>query len=353
MLETRIAVALRPLLVMFYCLGIDLNENRSYKIAQRIYSAIWMGLVAVTSCSSVIFELIERFKTTDWRKPTSWNAENTNAIINSFNFSIINILFISIALHLISWKGSADLWKALHQLEELQCFDSRFYRTIRRQSWLAVFFILLNASTITTVSSITIIVEYALQQFEFFQVVNSLVGIYNFIPRYSGLHLYVIYIIQSLIKSLPVGSYSIFAIIGSTMATSFHRMKLDFKMDCRNRIPADKNLRANALKLQLFHRQICLVVDQLHHRFEWVSLAHVFFTFLSVINITFYIMNGVSSLNQLHNFITWTVEVVLRLWMISYIPDRIKMSVIFQSFQHHCDYKSLLYYYRPQTLSKL
>ena len=142
MKETRTAVAIRPLLIVFYCLGFDLNEHQSHKAIQRIYSSVLFGVFAVSSCSAVWLALATAFET------TNWNAEVFNMVFTSLSYNIANVFCINAALYSMSWSGIVDLWKALRQLEECLNFDDRFYRTIRRQTWLAIFFIGINVSVI-------------------------------------------------------------------------------------------------------------------------------------------------------------------------------------------------------------
>ena len=62
-------------------------------------------------------------------------------LITSLSLSI-SFFLMNISLYILSWSGMKDLWKIVHQLEEMYNFDSRFYRIIRRQSWLAVIYTL-------------------------------------------------------------------------------------------------------------------------------------------------------------------------------------------------------------------
>ena len=137
--ETQLAVALRPLLVMIYCCGFDLSEHQSYKSIQRIYSTICLSLYSTIS----LHNSYERVTTI-----SEWNVEVVIHLINDFSYYIINALFLNTILYILSWNGMKDLWKIVHQLEEMYNFDSRFYRTIRRQSWLAVILTTISASYI-------------------------------------------------------------------------------------------------------------------------------------------------------------------------------------------------------------
>ena len=134
MMETQIAVALRPLITMFYLFGFDLNEHQTFRSIQRIYSTICYSLQ--TTASIVYIYMITKSFTLE-----EWDIGTINQIVHFINFDVVNIFLINTALYVLSWNGMADLWKALHQLEEFHSFDGQFYRTIRRRSWMAVFYV--------------------------------------------------------------------------------------------------------------------------------------------------------------------------------------------------------------------
>lgn len=119
-----------------------------------------------------------------------------------------------------------------------------------------------------------------------------------------------------------------FIIVGLAMAEAFDRVQFNFLTDmCGNNVFTGKAVLANISKVQRCYQQICLVVDRFHQHFEWIYLGQIVFSFMGIINITFYIMDGVDTLLHLQNFIYWNLECVLRLWLITYIPDLIKNSV--------------------------
>ena len=130
--ETQLAVALRPLLVMINCCGFDLSEHQSYKSIQRIYSTICFSLYTTVS-NYIMYEKVKGL--------SEWDVELVVRLITSLSLSI-SFFLMNISLYILSWSGMKDLWKIVHQLEEMYNFDSRFYRTIRRQSWLAVIYTL-------------------------------------------------------------------------------------------------------------------------------------------------------------------------------------------------------------------
>ena len=130
--ETQLAVALRPLLVMINCCGFDLSEPQSYKSIQRIYSTICFSLYTTVS-NYIMYEKVKGL--------SEWDVELVVRLITSLSLSI-SFFLMNISLYILSWSGMKDLWKIVHQLEEMYNFDSRFYRTIRRQSWLAVIYTL-------------------------------------------------------------------------------------------------------------------------------------------------------------------------------------------------------------------
>ena len=131
--ETQLAVALRPLLVMIYCCGFDLSEHQSYKSIQRIYSTICFSLYTTVS-NYIMYEKVKGL--------SEWNVEVVINLINAISNNIISFFIMNAILYILSWNSIRDLWKIVHQLEEMYNFDSRFYRTIRRQSWLAVIYTL-------------------------------------------------------------------------------------------------------------------------------------------------------------------------------------------------------------------
>lgn len=140
------AVALRPLLISFYCLGINLNEHQHHKTLQRIYSTILFVLITAVSCSSTISIFKIQFETTDWRVTANWDAAFINSLTNNLSYNIVNTFLTITVLYFLSWNGVGDLWKALRQLEALQLFDSQFYRKIRKRSWMAVIYVFTDAS---------------------------------------------------------------------------------------------------------------------------------------------------------------------------------------------------------------
>lgn len=145
MKETRMAEALRPLLVMFYCTGFDLNEHKSHRTIQRIFSAILFGFIMTILLAHIWNESQNMFK-------REMDARVLNDILHLFNYNVINIFCIELALFILSWNGMEDVWEAIRQLERSIHFKSQFYRTIFRRSWLAVILILIYVSAVIITS---------------------------------------------------------------------------------------------------------------------------------------------------------------------------------------------------------
>ena len=135
--ETRLAVALRPLLAMFYCFGIDLNEYQSHKRLQRAYSTVCLAL----SLFLIIYHLYKGYKPVEF-----WDFDHVIYEINRFNYNIINTVFIQVSLYILSWNGMEKFWEIVRHLEECNHLDSQFYGTVRRQSWMILVYIFCSVS---------------------------------------------------------------------------------------------------------------------------------------------------------------------------------------------------------------
>ena len=141
--ETRLAVALRPLLAMFYCFGIDLNEYQPHKRLQRAYSTVCLALSLFIN----IYHLYRGYESEDFLE-----FDDVIYEINRFNFNIINTVFIQVSLYILSWNGMEKFWEIVRHLEEFNHFDSQFYGTVRRQSWMIIVFIFYSVSVMNIIS---------------------------------------------------------------------------------------------------------------------------------------------------------------------------------------------------------
>ena len=141
--ETRLAVALRPLLAMFYCFGIDLNEYQPHKRLQRAYSTVCLALSLFIN----IYHLYRGYESEDFLE-----FDDVIYEINRFNFNIINTVFIQVSLYILSWNGMETFWEIVRHLEEFNHFDSQFYGTVRRQSWMILVFIFYSVSVMNIIS---------------------------------------------------------------------------------------------------------------------------------------------------------------------------------------------------------
>ena len=121
------AAAIRPLLMIFYLAGFDLNELKSYKNIQRLYSTILSSLCIGNSCFFT-------YQASETLIVLRWNINNMNDL-RITNYHILNIVVTAVTLYSVSWNGMVDIWIALSQLERLINYDNLFYRTIHRQSW--------------------------------------------------------------------------------------------------------------------------------------------------------------------------------------------------------------------------
>ena len=137
MKETKLAVALRPILVMIYCCGFNLSELQSFETGQRIYSTVCFSLNSAISL--YLFYV-------DISGLSEWTVEMIIGLITQFNFNVISFFMMNTTLYILSWNGMKDFWKTVHQFEEMNYFNRRFYRMIRRQSWFAVIFTLTMVS---------------------------------------------------------------------------------------------------------------------------------------------------------------------------------------------------------------
>ena len=137
MKETKLAVALRPILVTIYCCGFNLSELQSFKTGQRIYSTVCFSLNSAISL--YLFYV-------DISGLSEWTVEIIIGLITQFNFNVISFFMMNTTLYILSWNGMKDFWKTVHQFEEMNYFNRRFYRMIRRQSWFAVIFTLTMVS---------------------------------------------------------------------------------------------------------------------------------------------------------------------------------------------------------------
>ena len=110
------------------------------------------------------------------------------------------------------------------------------------------------------------------------------------------------------------------------MATVLTSIENDFKLE-------HKNIRQRKMiKIQRCYDCISLVVNRLHSKFEWIILSQVANEFIFTMYFTstiFLKLNFQSSVreNGFLLFTIWTIELFMRLGLITYTVDRIKTKV--------------------------
>lgn len=140
------------------------------------------------------------------------------------------------------------------------------------------------------------------------------------------------YGLRALSNVFTVGSCLIIGIIGSAMAASLNLAHLEFKCSLsQDSIVSESALARNMQKVQSYYNRILIVVNLLHYHFEWVCLAHVAFSFLGVINLTYHVMQGIDSLYSFFIQLVWILETVIRMWFINCIPNHIQKKVRFDA----------------------
>ena len=209
-MDTCMAAAIRPLLMIFYLAGFDLNELKSYKNIQRLYSTILSCLCIGNSCFFT-------YQASETLIVLRWNINNMNDL-RITNYHILNIVVTAVTLYSVSWNGMVDIWIALSQLERLINYDNLFYRTIHRQSW--------------------------------------------------------------------------------------------------------------TFKLKYLYQLVCLVASRLHSRLEWIFFSQINYTFVIRVTIFFFfIVNDAKTIKASIPFMTWIIDPIVRLWLITYTSDGISKSV--------------------------
>ena len=141
-----------------------------------------------------------------------------------------------------------------------------------------------------------------------------------------GYFLLVIQICIAFLKCVTVGNYVLFTIITSTMATILQQMESDltFKISQYLTVPGNI-LKRKVVEVQRRYRWVCLAVDQLHHSFEWTSMAHVTYSYISALVYVLLIFGRTQSFRFI--YATWTIDIVIRFISINWFPTNIKKSV--------------------------
>ena len=139
--ETQMAVAIRPIFVLFSCCGYHLNEHQSFQTIQRIHSTICFGLYTA-AVFHLTYSSMENFVGLEW------NLEIINQLFVTLTHAVVSSFVTNTVMFILSCNGMGDFWKAVRDFEKLCDFDYPFYRTIRRQSWVAVIFILVDVGAI-------------------------------------------------------------------------------------------------------------------------------------------------------------------------------------------------------------
>ena len=117
------------------------------------------------------------------------------------------------------------------------------------------------------------------------------------------------------------------------MATALTSIENDFKLEHSQSANMFKNIRQRKMiKIQRCYDCISLVVNQLHSKFEWIILSQVTNEFIFTMYFTstiFLKLNFQSSVreNGFLLFTIWTIELFMRLGLITYTVDRIKTKV--------------------------
>ena len=142
--ETKIAEALRPLLVLIRFSGFNINEHQPRKTFERVRSSICFVVITV----GVFYNVSIEWKT---YLTLEWNMDKIDYLNYSFHFFLTHSFVVTTSLYVLSYNGISDLWKALRSFEGYHCFNASFYRIIRIKTWMAVFYTIIYVSVIQTI----------------------------------------------------------------------------------------------------------------------------------------------------------------------------------------------------------
>ena len=146
-----------------------------------------------------------------------------------------------------------------------------------------------------------------------------------------GYILLVIQICRAFLICVTVGNYVLFTIITSTMATILQQMGSDLTFIIGQYLTVPGNiLKRKVVEVQRRYRWVCLAVDQLHHSFEWTSMAHVTYSFISILNYVLLIFRRNQNFRSI--YVLWSLDIVIRFISINWFPTNIKKNVRSWSF---------------------
>ena len=137
---------------------------------------------------------------------------------------------------------------------------------------------------------------------------------YGTLRMHQDCHDYILLVIQicrDFLICVTVGNYLLFTIITSTMATILQQMESDltFKISQYLTVPGNI-LKRKVVEVQRRYRWVCLAVDQLHHSFEWTSMAHVTYSFISILNFVLLIFGRNQNFRSI--YVLWSLDIVIR-----------------------------------------
>lgn len=153
-----------------------------------------------------------------------------------------------------------------------------------------------------------------------FNVSNTFYIFYSKDAAEININLFLYFFVTNLGFIYPITSYAFFCLLASAIAGHFKWIEWDL----RGYLGKGKTYRTGGgrdlHRFRLAHGKICLVVDQFRIAFELLSLIHVTFVFVGVINTAY--MLATQPFFSLSIFL-YTLECIGRLCLIGYFSDLI------------------------------
>ena len=148
-----------------------------------------------------------------------------------------------------------------------------------------------------------------------------------YVTNVSGALPYVLYVIRNFPAIFTNGVCFVFVIIGAAMATTLNRIKSDFEFIIGNNVfVSHLILTKNMMEVLHCYQRVCLVVKQLLRCFEWIFMSQITYAFVTSVHQTFISLNENDDYKSRLKII-WTVEPLLRVWLIVFTADSINNAV--------------------------
>lgn len=256
----------------------------------------------------------------------------TAELINWF-IDVVNLFVGNVGSHLAlfmlpfshDWQ---EFWRFAKQLESALRHEKGYYDGLRIRSWMAAIF------TISFVRDHFFLRHthkkwLSLTQLDQNERQVALQLLIYWHQSYEGTDVSAITtdVLMNLAFLYPIGSYTFYCLLTWSIAGNFRRIdELLNSYLKRTKVMGNGSSGGGELaRIRLIHGRTCLASDRLCSAFQWLSLIHVVFAFIGVINTSFILLT-LPTYNL--NIWLYQLESVARLWMIGTLSDNVHIQAI-------------------------